>query len=80
MLDEHKMKKDACECKSSEGLFMPSRQVGLILAALILAGFVLFANCCDHLINPFYINIYNDNTYLILTRYNANIVKLFLIL
>lgn len=37
------MKKDACECKSSEGLFMPSRQVGLILAALILAGFVLFA-------------------------------------
>ena len=35
-------KKNSCVCKSSEGLFMPSRQVSLVVASLILLFFILF--------------------------------------
>lgn len=41
-LTGHDSKKDDCECKSPEGLFMPSRQVSLVVASLMLLSFILF--------------------------------------
>lgn len=35
-------KKDDCDCKSSQGLYMPSRQVSLVVASLMFLSFILF--------------------------------------